>query len=105
MLGQQEPGFDAPSGWHCDFTVGDLRGWILRTFTALEDPGLETTTVMSEPTFSGFLPSSALRFTVPPTPALRSDFLGQPFAQDAETVEPPGTFLTTKDVNFVCFLV
>ena len=56
------------------------------------------------PTLRGFLISAA-RETLPEAPVFLKVFLAQDFGQDALTVEPAGTFLTTREVSLVCFLV
>src|SRR4051794_29949552 len=101
---QHALGFEAPSGWHWVLTVGDLRGWIFRVFTAEVKPGLETTTVMTVPAFSGFVSSGASE-TLRDAFVLLKDFLAQDRGQEAVTVAPAGTFLTTRDVSLVSLRV
>ena len=97
-------GLVAPSGWQRVVTVGDLRRWILRILTAETAPGLETVTVISVPALSGFL-SRGFRDTWREALVFLKDFLAQDFGQDAVTVEPRGTSLTTREVSLVNFLV
>ena len=94
----------APSGWHWVVTEGALRARILRILTAELEPGLETTTLMAVLTLSFFLIREA-RETWPEAFFLVKDFLAQPLAQVAVTVEPAGTFLTTSVESLVVFLV
>src|SRR4051812_18890255 len=101
MLRQQAFGLLAPSGRHWVVTFGDLRGWIVRTFTADVKPGREMTTVICVPTFRAFLLTIGMSDTVPAAGALVKDFFAHAFGHVAVTVEPAGTFLTVKDVSLV----